>query len=63
MPKLTVKQFSDKKGIDANVANGVIKFLEKERVVTKVGKVQNPEGQRGRSANIYEFPEEVTFSV
>ena len=63
MPKMTVKQFAEKNSVESHVANGVIKFLESKEIIKKAGIVPKPEGQRGRSAHIYEFPETVSFDA
>lgn len=53
--KTTVKELSDKLGVDVVYINGFLKTLEKLGKATVVGKVERPAGTKGKPASIYEI--------
>lgn len=57
--KTTVKELSDKLGVDVVYINGFLKTLEKLGKATVVGKVERPAGTKGKPSNIYEIADGV----
>lgn len=57
--KTTVKELSDKLGVDVVYVNGFIQTLVKLGKASVVGKVERPAGTRGKPSNIYEIAEGV----
>jgi hypothetical protein len=55
--KTTVKELSDKLGVDVVYINGFLKTLEKLGKASVVGKVERPAGTKGKPASIYEIQE------
>jgi hypothetical protein len=55
--KTTVKELSDKLGIDVVYVNGFIQTLVKIGKAEVVGKVEKPAGARGKPSNIYQIAE------
>lgn len=55
--KTTVKELSDKLGVDVVYVNGFLQTLIKLGKATIVGKVERPAGTRGKPSNIYEIQE------
>jgi predicted transcriptional regulator len=55
--KTTVKELSDKLGVDVVYVNGFIQTLVKLGKASIVGKVERPAGTRGKPSNIYEIQE------
>ncbi len=55
--KTTVKELSDKLGVDVVYVNGFIQTLIKLGKASVVGKVERPAGTRGKPSNIYEIQE------
>lgn len=53
----TVKQLSDKLGVDVVYVNGFLQTLIKLGKASVVGKVEKPAGSRGKPSNIYEIQE------
>lgn len=51
----TIKQLSEKLGVDTVYANGFIQTLIKIGKASVVGKVEKPAGTRGKPSNIYEI--------
>jgi hypothetical protein len=57
--KTTVKELTDKLGIDQVYVNGFIQTLVQLGKAVAIGKVERPEGSRGKAAMIYEVDESV----
>jgi hypothetical protein len=55
--KTTVKELSEKLGVDTVYVNGFLQTLIKMGKASVVGKVENPAGKRGKPSNIYEVQE------
>jgi hypothetical protein len=55
--KTTVKELSDKLGVDVVYVNGFIQTLVKIGKAEVVGKVEKPAGARGKPSNIYQIAE------
>lgn len=55
--KTTVKELSDKLGVDVVYVNGFLQTLIKLGKAKIVGKVERPAGSRGKPSNIYEINE------
>ena len=55
--KTTVKELSEKLGVDTVYVNGFLQTLIKMGKASVVGKVENPVGKRGKPSNIYEIQE------
>lgn len=53
--KVTVKELSEKLGIDIVYVNGFLQTLIKMGKASVVGKVEKPAGTRGKPSNIYEI--------
>lgn len=53
--KTTVKELSDKLGVDVVYVNGFIQTLVKIGKAEVVGKVEKPAGSRGKPSNIYQI--------
>lgn len=53
--KTTVKELSDKLGVDVVYVNGFLQTLIKLGKASVVGKVEKPAGTRGKPSNIYEI--------
>jgi predicted ArsR family transcriptional regulator len=51
--KTTVKELSDKLGVDVVYVNGFLQTLVKIGKAEVVGKVEKPAGSRGKPSNIY----------
>jgi len=51
--KTTVKELSDKLGVDVVYVNGFIQTLVKIGKAEVIGKVEKPAGSRGKPSNIY----------
>jgi hypothetical protein len=55
--KTTVKELSDKLGVDVVYINGFLQTLVKIGKAEVVGKVEKPSGARGKPSNIYQIAE------
>jgi hypothetical protein len=55
--KTTVKELSDKLGVDVVYVNGFLQTLVKIGKAEIVGKVEKPAGSRGKPSNIYQIVE------
>ena len=55
--KTTVKELSEKLGVDTVYVNGFLQTLIKMGKASVVGKVEKPAGTRGKPSNIYEINE------
>ena len=55
--KITVKELSDKLGVDVVYVNGFLQTLVKIGKAEIVGKVEKPAGSRGKPSNIYQIVE------
>lgn len=55
--KTTVKELSEKLGVDVVYVNGFLQTLVKLGKASVVGKVERPAGTRGKPSNIYEIAE------
>lgn len=55
--KTTVKELSEKLGVDTVYVNGFLQTLIKIGKASVVGKVEKPAGTRGKPSNIYEINE------
>ena len=55
--KTTVKELSEKLGVDVVYVNGFLQTLIKLGKASIVGKVEKPAGSRGKPSNIYEIQE------
>lgn len=55
--KVTVKELSEKLGVDIVYVNGFLQTLIKVGKASVVGKVEKPAGTRGKPSNIYEIQE------
>lgn len=55
--KTTVKELSQKLGVDPVYVNGFLQTLIKLGKASIVGRVEKPEGGRGKPSNIYEIEE------
>lgn len=55
--KTTVKELSEKLGVDTVYVNGFLQTLIKMGKASVVGKVERPAGTRGKPSNIYEINE------
>ena len=53
----TIKQLSEKLGVDTVYVNGFLQTLIKMGKASVVGKVEKPAGTRGKPSNIYEINE------
>ena len=53
--KTTVKELSEKLGVDVVYVNGFLQTLVKLGKASVVGKVERPAGTRGKPSNIYEI--------
>jgi len=61
--QLTVSEFQSLRGLKSTVeANSVINFLKAEGIASVVGKKKRKDG-KGRSANIYEIPQQFTLTL
>ena len=57
--KTTVKELTDKIGIEQVYVNGFIQTLVKLGKAEAVGKVERPDGSRGKAAMIYEVDDSI----
>jgi hypothetical protein len=55
--KTTVKELSEKLGVDTVYVNGFLQTLIKMGKASVVGKVEKPSGTRGKPSNIYKINE------
>jgi predicted transcriptional regulator len=55
--KTTVKELSEKLGLDVVYVNGFLQTLLKIGKAEIIGKVERPVGQRGKPSNIYQIQE------
>ena len=55
--RTTVKELSEKLGVDTVYVNGFLQTLIKMGKASVVGKVEKPAGTRGKPSNIYEIKE------
>jgi hypothetical protein len=55
--RTTVKELSEKLGVDTVYVNGFLQTLIKMGKASVVGKVEKPAGTRGKPSNIYEINE------
>ena len=62
MSETTTKQFAAKHGVEYAQAAGVIKFLVKLGVASKVRTEPNPAG-RGKGSDVFEIPATATITL
>ena len=60
MKQFTVKQFAETQGIKHSKANALVVYLREKGFVKEVGKMEKI-GQKGKTASIYEFPDDITL--
>ncbi len=65
--RVTVKEFAEQQSVNHVTANAVLVFLRDKGLVQIVDKVHKQEanGQptKGKAANVYEVPEQVTLAL
>ena len=59
---LTVVELAEKLHVERQEAYGLIKFLEAKQLVS-LKEVRKEPGSKGKGANVYEFPEEISLKI
>lgn len=58
---VTVKEFAESQRVDLNVANAILRWLTSEGAIKIVGQAERAPGARGKAADIFEVPNELTI--
>ena len=60
--KITAKELSEKHGVDAVVANSVLRFLA-QKGIAKISETRPSASGKGKPTNVYEMADSVTLDL